>query len=185
MYKKIIGLFCVALMVTVVGCGASHPPLTIVTGTVTYDGEPLADATIAVMPDGGDGTAKPADGKTDKNGNFTLVTTFPDGEIVDGAVEGTYTLRVVKYEEIDLPNNEGGPPADGADPASEMMAMMGDGLNVESSSLIHEIFGFAYSTDKNWNNKCTVGTIASRTTFNITLSSDGWGKIVRQAEEIR
>ena len=46
MYKKIIGLFCVALMVTVVGCGASHPPLTIVTGTVTYDGDPLADATV-------------------------------------------------------------------------------------------------------------------------------------------
>ena len=51
MYKKIIGLFCMALMVTLVGCGASHPPLTIVTGTVTYDGEPLADATIAIMPD--------------------------------------------------------------------------------------------------------------------------------------
>ena len=48
MYKKIIGLFCVALMVTLVGCGASHPPLTIVTGTVTYDGEPLADATVAI-----------------------------------------------------------------------------------------------------------------------------------------
>jgi len=159
--------------------------LTEVRGVVTYDGTPLAYATVAIMPDGGDGTSKPADGKTDADGYFSLGTTFPDGERVEGAVEGTYTLRVVKYEEIDQPNNEGGPPADGADPASEMMAMMGDGLNVESSSLINEKFGLAYSTDNNWNNKCTVGTIASPTTFNITLSSDGRGKIIRLAEEIR
>jgi len=177
MYKKIIGLFCVALMVTVVGCGASHPPLTIVTGTVTYDGEPLADATIAVMPDGGDGTAKPADGTTDAQGNFTLVTTFPDGAIVDGAVQGDYTLRVVKYEAVEMPTDEGEPPADGADPAAEMMAMMGDNMDVPSTSLINEIFGLAYSTDSRWDNKCSVGAIESPTTLKITLNSDGSGKI--------
>ena len=177
MYKKIIGLLCVALMVTVVGCGSSHPPLTVVTGTVTYDGEPLADATVAVMPDGGDGTAKPADGKTDKNGNFTLVTTFPDGGIVDGAVEGDYTLRVVKYEAVEMPTDEGEPPADGADPASEMMAMMGDDLDVSNPSLINEVFGLAYSTNTGWKNNFTVGAIESPTTLKITLSSDGSGKI--------
>ena len=137
MYKKIIGLFCVALMVTLVGCGASHPPLTIVTGTVTYDGEPLADATVAVMPDGGDGTSKPADGVTDASGQFKLRTTFPDGAIVDGAVEGSYTLRVVKYEKVDMPTDEGEPTAVGSDPASEMMDMMGDDLDVAHPSLIN------------------------------------------------
>ena len=71
---RYVGLFCVALMVTLVGCGASHPPLTIVTGTVTYDGEPLADATVAIMPDGGVGTSKPADGMTDSSGQFTSVS---------------------------------------------------------------------------------------------------------------
>ena len=177
MYKKIIGLFCVALMVTLVGCGASHPPLTIVTGTVTYDGEPLADATVAVMPDGGDGTAKPADGKTDKNGNFTLVTTFPDGGIVDGAVQGDYTLRVVKYEAVEMPTDEGEPPADGADPAEEMMAMMGDDMEIASTSLINETFGLAYSTDTRWDNTCAVGALESPTTLKITLSSDGSGTI--------
>ena len=177
MYKKIIGLFCVALMVTVVGCGASHPPLTVVTGTVTYDGKPLEDATVAIIPDGGDGTAKPADGKTDADGQFTLTTTFIDGEIVDGAVEGTYTLRVVKYEKMEAVVDEGEPPADGGDPASEMMAMMGDNLDPGSQSLIHEKFGFAYSTDKSWNNRCSVGTIGSPTTLKITLNSDGTGKI--------
>ena len=177
MYKKIIGLFCVALMATVVGCGASHPPLTIVTGTVTYDGEPCADATISIMPDGGDGTTKPADGKTDAEGNFALVTTFPDGTVVDGAVEGTYTLRIVKYEKVDLPTGEGEAPADDADPASEMMAMMGDDLDMSNPSLINEAFGLAYSTDNRWNNKCSVGAIENPTTLKITLNSDGSGKI--------
>ena len=177
MYKKIIGLFCVALMVTLVGCGASHPPLTVVTGTVTYDGEPLADATVAIMPDGGDGTSKPADGKTDAQGNFTLVTTFPDGAIVDGAVEGDYTLRVVKYEAVEMPTDEGEPPADGADPASEMMAMMGDNMDMPDTSLINSVFGLAYSTDNRWINKFSVGAIESPTTLKITLSSDGSGKI--------
>jgi len=182
MYKKIIGLLCVALMVTVVGCGSSHPPLTVVTGTVTYNGKPLADATVAIMPDGGDGTAKPADGKTDADGNFSLGTTFPDGARIEGAVEGAYTLRVVKYKEVDLPDDEGEPPADGADPASEMMAMMDNDLNMESTSLINEIFGYAYTTDKGWNNKCSVGAIESPTTLKITLNSKtltskGTGKI--------
>lgn len=177
MYKNIIGLFCVVLMVTLVGCGASHPPLTIVTGTVTYDGEPLADATVAIMPDGGDGTSKPADGMTDASGQFTLKTTFPDGEIIDGAVEGSYTLRVVKYEKWDVPSDEGEPPADGGDPASEMMAMMGDNLEADNPSLINEVFGMAYSTDSRWNNKCSVGAIDSPTSLTITLTSDGTGKI--------
>jgi hypothetical protein len=129
------------------------------------------------MPDGGDGTAKPADGKTDAQGKFTLVTTFPDGAIVDGVVEGDYTLRVVKYEAVEMPTDEGEPPADGSDPAEEMMAMMGDDLDPGSTSLINEIFGLAYSTDSGWDNKCSVGAIESPTTLTITLSSDGSGKI--------
>ncbi len=177
MYKKIIGLFCVALMVTVVGCGASHPPLTVVTGTVTYDGEPLAGATVAIMPDGGDGIARPADGKTDDQGNFSLVTTFPDGAIVNGAVEGPYTLRVVKLEEMDVAEGDGSPPADDADPASEMMSMMGDDLMTDTKSLINEKYNLSYSTDSGWNNKCVVGAIESPTTFTITLNSDGRGTI--------
>ena len=176
MYKKIIGLFCVALMVTLVGCGASHPALTVVTGTVTYDGEPLADATIVLMPDGGDGTTKTADGLTDAQGQFKLVTTFPDGAVVDGAVEGAYVLRVVKYEEVDIPLEAEGPPADDAEPEEAMMAMMGEGA-AAPVSLINAVFSSVYSTDKRWNNSCSVGAIETPTTLNITLSSDGSGKI--------
>ena len=181
MYKKIIGLFCVAMMVTIVGCGESHPALTIVTGTVTYDGKPLADATVAIMPDGGDGTAKNAVGDTDAEGKFTLVTTFPDGELVDGAYSGTYTLRVVKYEKVDVVGEESGPPEDGFDPAEEMMSMMstiGDNITMAGpKSLIHEKFGAVYSTDSNWDNNCEVGAIESPTTLTITLKSDGTGTI--------
>jgi hypothetical protein len=148
-----------------------------VTGTVTYDGKPLTDATVAIMPDGGDGTAKPADGKTDKNGNFTLVTTFPDGEIVDGSFEGDYTVRVVKYEAMEMPTDEGEPPADGADPAAEMMALFDDELGfIPPKSLINEKFGLAYSIDSDWDNSCVV--VGPLTTFTVMLNSQGTGRIV-------
>jgi hypothetical protein len=58
-----------------------------------------------------------------------------------------------------------------------MMAMMGDDLDVANLSLINEVFGLAYSTDSRWSNKFSVGAIESPTTLNITLSSDGSGKI--------
>jgi hypothetical protein len=181
MYKKIIGLFCVALMVTIVGCGESHPALTIVTGTVTYDGKPLADATVAIMPDGGDGTAKNAVGDTDAEGKFTLATTFPTSGSVAGAVQGNYVLRVFKFEKVDIEIESGEPPADGADPSSEMMAMMNpdsDDLDPGGAeSLINNSFNLTYSTGSGWDNKCVVGAIESPTTFKITLNSNGTGKI--------
>jgi hypothetical protein len=181
MYKKIIGLFCVALMVTIVGCGESHPPTSIVTGTVTYDGKPLADATVAIMPSGGDGAAKNAEGDTDAEGKFTLATTFPTIGSVAGAVQGTYVLRVFKFEKVDIESDSGEPPADGADPSAEMMSMMNpdsDDLDPGgANSLIHNAFNLTYSTGSGWDNQCVVGAIESPTTFKITLNSDGTGKI--------
>jgi hypothetical protein len=156
----------------------SFKRLTEVSGVVTYDGIPLADATIVIYPHRGDGTTKPADSKTDAQGNFSLTTTFSDGELLDGVFEGSYTLFVVKYEQMELPDYQGGPPADDAEPSNEMFAMMGDDLDPSSKSLIHEKFGGAYSTDKDWNNRCSVGANESPATLKITLSSDGVGKIV-------
>ena len=185
MYKKIIGLFCVALMATVVGCGSSHPPLTIVTGTVTYDGEPLADAVISIMPESGGGwdattsaSPRPASGKSDAEGKFKLTTTFPDGAIVDGAVEGDYTVLVIKLEEMEIEEGDGNePPVDGADPSAQMMSMMDDDLNTGTKSLILEKFGLSYVTDKDWSNKCSVGALDTPSILNITLNSNGKGKI--------
>ena len=156
----------------------SYKRLIEVGGVVTYDGKPLADATIVIYPDGGDGTSRPADGKTDAQGNFSLTTTFSDGEIMDGAFKGSYRLFVVKYEEMELADDQGGPPEDGGGTSSEMFAMMGDNLDLSSKSLINEKFGGVYSTDKDWNNRFLVGANESPATLKITLSSDGVGKIV-------
>jgi hypothetical protein len=176
MYKKIIGLFCGALMVMVVGCGSSHPPLTIVTGTVTYDGKPLEDATVAILPDGGDGTTKPAGGKTDAQGNFTLATTFPDGVTIAGVGEGSYMLCVSKFLKVEIEEIVGDPDIDGEMYAEEMeeMEAMEDEV---SQSLINEQFNVAYSAGTGWNNQFSVGAIESPTTLKITLNSDGTGKI--------
>ena len=55
--------------------------------------------------------------------NEPCIITY-DGELVDGAYSGTYTLRVVKYEKVDVGVEESGPPDDGFDPAEEMMSMI-------------------------------------------------------------
>ena len=183
MHKKLIGLFCVALMVTIAGCGSSKPPLTTVTGTVSYDGKPLERATVSLTPDGGDGTSKPANGITDSDGNFTLTTIFPDGEILEGASEGTYTVRVTKLIEIEMPEGDSGPPSDDEDPSAEMMEMMG-GIDEDGNpmidtaeSLINETFGLPYTITPAWQNKCTIGSIETATALKITLSSNGTGTV--------
>jgi hypothetical protein len=86
-----IGLLCVVVMV---GCtDTSDRPATVkVTGTVTYNGEPVPGATVAFSPKAKDGHA--AAGTTDDSGNFTL-STFGSG---DGAVPGSYYVGVSKFE---------------------------------------------------------------------------------------
>lgn len=151
------------------------PRMTEVRGIVTLDGKPLEDATIVIYPDDGDGTAKPADGTTDAQGTFSMSTTFPDGELLDGAIAGSYVLFVVKYEKPESPEHQNGPPADDADPSSEMFSMLGDDLDPSPTSLIHEIFGLVYPRDSSWANKCNVGDFDSPTKFTVTLNSDGEG----------
>jgi hypothetical protein len=154
------------------------PRLTEVRGVVAFDGKPLGDATVVIYPDDGDGTAKPADGKTDAQGNFSLTTTFPDGELVDGAFEGSYTLFVVKYEQMEPTDDQDGPSAGDAEPSSKMFAMISDDLDPSTKSLINEIFGLALHEDGSWDNKCNVGDFDSPTKFTVTLNSIGRGNVV-------
>lgn len=88
--------FCslaVAAVWSLAGCGVSEPPgpkqLPIVpaTGVVTYNGAPLANATISCQHADGEAAAS---GKSDSSGKFTLKS-YGDK---DGAPAGSYKVAV-------------------------------------------------------------------------------------------
>ena len=83
-----LGLSVVLVLVGVVGCNAKPgtAPTLKVTGTVTYNGEPVEGASVAFIPENG----RPASGTTDASGKFTL-STFESG---DGAVPGKHTVAI-------------------------------------------------------------------------------------------
>ena len=75
----------------VAGCSRQSPTVT-VSGTVTYQDQPLAEASVSFIPiDGG----RPATGETDGSGRFTL-TTFKSG---DGALPGEHVVIVEKLQQ--------------------------------------------------------------------------------------
>jgi len=69
-----------------------QPPHPGVSGTVTLDGQPLANATMSFLPD--DDQLEPAFARTDQKGNYALQQT----EAVAGAMPGRYTVRITTYE---------------------------------------------------------------------------------------
>jgi hypothetical protein len=69
------------------GCGPGTAP---VNGTITYKGQPVADAIVIFTPSSGGTNAKIARGMTDAQGKFTLGTDEPG----DGAVPGEYTVSL-------------------------------------------------------------------------------------------
>ena len=73
------------------GCArqSGRPATYPVQGNITYQGKPVADATVAFLADG---APRPAVGTTDGAGEFRL-TTF---ELNDGAIPGTHVVTVVK-----------------------------------------------------------------------------------------
>jgi hypothetical protein len=81
---------CVALLLTVVGCGPVDVPraLTVpVTGKVLYRGKPLTGGNIHFLPESG----QPATGEIRADGTYRL-STFKKG---DGAVPGHHRVAVV------------------------------------------------------------------------------------------
>lgn len=80
-------LLTAALAAFVVGCGGpSGPPTGKVSGKVTLDGQPLADAGIEFLPDNG----RPAAARTDKDGNYVLQYSASQA----GAGLGMHTVRI-------------------------------------------------------------------------------------------
>jgi len=85
-------------LLLIIGCGRGTPLTMPVKGTVTFQGSPLAEADVAFTPKGG----RPASGRTDAAGRFTL-TTFRTN---DGAMIGEHTVTVCKHVKKD-PNATG------------------------------------------------------------------------------
>jgi hypothetical protein len=81
-----------AFLLTPTGCGEGGPKIVPVSGTVTLDGQPLTYGHIQVMPAGW----RPASGRLDGSGRFTLTTSTPN----DGCAVGTHPVVVLAGESI-------------------------------------------------------------------------------------
>lgn len=75
-----------AVAVVVTGCGAEGPPLGKVSGTVQYEGAPLADARVVFRPEQG----RTSVGTTDADGVYTLEFTPGRG----GALLGEHVVSI-------------------------------------------------------------------------------------------
>lgn len=92
------------------GCsrGRQYPPTHSVSGFVTVEGQPVAEALVSFLPVDGQ---NPANGVTDASGRYEL-TSFTRG---DGAMEGSFRVTIVKYEK----EVEDEPAASAEKPAAE------------------------------------------------------------------
>jgi hypothetical protein len=88
----VAGAWLASLPLGLCGCsGAAKdniPKLGKVKGTVTLDSKPMADIMVTFTPDG----SRPSGGKTDANGNYTLM--FND--TLEGAAVGHHNVRLMK-----------------------------------------------------------------------------------------
>jgi len=76
------------LVAAAAGCGGGGggPPLGRVSGVVTLDGQPLADATVTFTP----ATGRPSQGVTGSDGRYTLAYTAEQ----PGAMVGDHVVRI-------------------------------------------------------------------------------------------
>lgn len=100
LYFTFLCLFVASLSA---GCGSKGPKIAYVTGRVTMDGKPLADATVVFIPEDG----RPAGATTDEDGNYVL--NFSGGR--KGALPGLSTVRIMTMR--DASEDENGKPIPG------------------------------------------------------------------------
>ena len=81
-------LLLAVLSLSFTGCGYRRPAQVKTTGTVTLDGEPVANAALMFIPDSG----RPASGNTNTNGEFQI-SSFGGN---DGLPAGNYRVTVTK-----------------------------------------------------------------------------------------
>jgi hypothetical protein len=107
------------VLLPVLGCAAEAPKIVPVSGLVTLDGKPLANATVTFSPiakpgevNAGDGSA----GKTNANGEYTLTTSRG----VPGAQVGKHRVSISLLAQQAGASDErrrGGPPLENKVPA--------------------------------------------------------------------
>jgi hypothetical protein len=85
---------CIAVLVLACflsGCGPGHPKTAPVRGTVFFDGKPVPNGTIMLVP----ATGNSATGEIQPDGSFTL-TTFQNG---DGAIPAEYKVVIIARQD--------------------------------------------------------------------------------------
>ncbi len=84
-------MLALVLLMTVSGCGRNDdlPETASTEGTVSWQGQPVAGATVAFSPESG---GKIASAKTDEDGHYELTTFEP----YDGAIVGQHAVTIVK-----------------------------------------------------------------------------------------
>jgi len=85
------------IVVPVIGCSDGRLRTEPVTGVVTLDGEPLADATVRFSPKV-EGEGAPGFARTNERGEYRLQTM--QGNPDAGTLPGEYAVTVVKYREV-------------------------------------------------------------------------------------
>ncbi len=106
-------------VMTVVGCGGGStgpklPDPVKVKGVVAMDSQPLPDAMVFFVPEGGKSMGNGATGITDSSGTFELVTTSGKAK-KPGAIPGNYKVwisRLVGPDGKPVAPNADVPPAD-------------------------------------------------------------------------
>ena len=88
--RMLLSATFLAAVTLLAGCGEDLPELVNVTGTVTMDGKPLANATVIFEPE----NDRASQGVTDEQGRYELL--YKVG--APGAVVGKHTVRISKYE---------------------------------------------------------------------------------------
>ena len=80
------------LALVAAGCGGKYTPVA-VRGVVTLDGEPVEGATVYFYAIGDEREGRPAQGTTDRKGEYRLSTLGNE----DGALRGEYKVVIHKY----------------------------------------------------------------------------------------